>query len=49
MDPLDSRITKGMVIEQERKLRDIVRVASATVKGVISKMTQLHGKQQTIR
>ena len=33
MDPLDSRITMEMVIEQERKLRDIVRVASVTVKG----------------
>ncbi len=33
MDPLDSRITMEMVIEQERKVRDIVRVASVTVKG----------------
>ena len=33
MDPLDSRITMEMVIEQERKLRDTLRVASVTVKG----------------
>ncbi len=33
MDPLDSRITMEMVIEQERKLRDIVSIASVTVKG----------------
>jgi hypothetical protein len=33
MDPLDSRITLEMVIEQERKFRDTLRVASVTVKG----------------
>ncbi len=33
MDQLYSRITMEMVIEQERKLRDIVRVASVTVEG----------------
>ncbi len=33
MDPLDSRITMEMVIEQERKLRDMVRVASVKLKG----------------
>ncbi len=32
MDPLDSRITLKMVIEQERKPRDTLRVASVTVK-----------------
>ncbi len=33
MDQLDSRITMEMVIEQEKKLTDILRVASVTVKG----------------
>ncbi len=33
MDPLESRITMEMVIQQERNMRDIVRVASVTVKG----------------
>ncbi len=33
MDPLNLRITMEMVIEQERKLRDILRVACVTVKG----------------
>jgi hypothetical protein len=33
MEPLDSRITLEMDIEQERKLRDPLRVASVTVKG----------------
>ncbi len=33
IDPLDSRITLYMVIKQERNLRDILRVASGTVKG----------------
>ena len=33
MDPLDLIITMEMPIEQERKQRDIVRIASVTVKG----------------
>ena len=33
MDLLDARITLEMVIEQERKLGDTLRVASVTVKG----------------
>jgi hypothetical protein len=32
-DPLDSRITLEMAIKQERKLGDILRVASVTVRG----------------
>ncbi len=33
MDPLDSRNSIEIVLEKERKMMDILRVASVTVKG----------------
>ncbi len=49
MDPLDSRIIMEMLIEQGRKLRDIVRIASVTVKGSDTQNGPATWKQQTIR